>query len=91
MKSSLRSDEIKFAFSYCIAIFHIQSVFHSVAISLAAGKILTFGYIIDARNVFNEIVQGTMKSKQVWMKSKSSTSMKLNPSFILAKQDFITE
>ena len=30
--------EIKFAFSYCVAIFHTRSVFHSGAISLAAGK-----------------------------------------------------
>ena len=30
--------EIKLAFSYCIAIFHTRSVFHSKAISLAVGK-----------------------------------------------------
>ncbi len=30
--------EIKFAFSYCEAIFHTGRVFHSEAISLAAGK-----------------------------------------------------
>jgi len=34
----LEKCEIKFAFSYCEAIFHTRSVFHSEAISLAAGE-----------------------------------------------------